>query len=602
MFRAVNLRGIAFGTVVLFPLTALPFLACNFEEQKASVPGHAPTLVSTAGDASTIATGLDGGTIEEPIDYPVLVSAGGSCGNGTCEAAKFETVANCVDCTVPTDGDGRCDVSECGKADCGTCWYAAPTAFQPGADGSAGKPFALGAILNGGVPAVKAGDTIWVSAGAYGAVGGPPMAVTLKGTANAPIRVEALPGLDVTIQPGIAASTAEYITFSRIKIVNEAAPRIGAARPNGIDFGKGLRLDDVQIYDTGARAAWVRTGDAVLNGCIVHGNGVRTAANAATYDGQGLRLEGNVGTVMVTGSLFTRNFTNAIDVEATATGGTITLEGNGFLDQPDGAILVNPKIDTAVQTVTLTRNLGVFRGNAGSTGADRGISIGVRDDANVRQDKVELRDNLLISLGTDKGEPLVSLVDYSGYIGAFGNELRGPNLVRTAAWPMTAQQHQWDANRYYVIGGADTGTYFDDAVLPAVGAPLTFASWRALGRDASSKLAFAVADETRILGTRFNLRELRAALFINQTVAKPDLTLDLRPYVRVGETYTLTDAAARGIVLRKATVFDGKPVTLPAPSAAPVALNGTPTDLAPGSQRALAGAAFYAIQVRISPP
>ena len=62
------------------------------------------------------------------------------------------------------------------------------------------------------------------------------------------------------------------------------------------------------------------------------------------------------------------------------------------------------------------------------------------------------------------------------------------------------------------------------------------------------------------------------------------------------------DAAARGIVLQKATVFDGKPVTLPAPSAAPVALNGTATDLAPGSQRPLVGAAFYALQVRISPP
>jgi hypothetical protein len=595
----VNLRGIAFGTVVLVPLTALPFLACNFEEQKASIPSHAPTLVSTAGDASLIATGLDGGTIEEPSDYPVPVSAGGTCGNGTCEANKFETVTNCIDCTVPTDGDGRCDLSECGKADCGTCWYTAPAAGA-GADGTAAKPFALGTLLSGGVPGVKPGDTIWVSAGAYGAVGAAPMPVTLKGTAVAPIRVEALPGLDVTIQPGIAASAAEYITFSRIKIVNEGLPRIAGNRPIGIDFGKGLRLDDVQIYDTGARAAWVRTGDAVLNGCIVHGNGVRTAANAATYDGQGLHVDGNVGTVTVTGSLFTRNFTSAIDLEATTTGGTITLEGNGFLDQPEGAVLVNPDADTSVQTVTLTRNLGVFRGNAGSTGADRGISIGVRDDAIARQDKVELRDNLLVSLGTDKGEPLVSLVDYSGFVGFVSNELRGPNLVRTAAWQGTIQQ--WDANRYYVLGGTDTGAYFEDAVLPAAGAPLTFPAWKALGRDSSSTQAYVVADETRILGTRFNLRELRAALFINRTVSKPDLTLDLRPYVRVGETYTLTDAAARGLVLQKATVFDGKPVTIPAPSAAPVPLNGTATDLAPGSQRALAGAAFYAVQVRISPP
>lgn len=595
----MNLRGIAFGTVVLFPLTALPFLACNFEEQKASVPTRAPTLVSAGGDASVVASGLDGGTVEEPNDYPVLVSAGGSCGNGTCEANKFETTANCIDCTVPTEGDGRCDLNECGKPDCGTCWFAAPAAGA-GADGTAGKPYALGTILSGGVPGVKPGDTIWAAAGAYGAAGSPPLPVTLKGTAAAPIRVEAIPGLDVTIQPGIAGSTAEYVTFSRIKILNDGPSRIGATRPNGVDFGKGLRLDDVQIYDTGARAAWVRTGDAVLNGCIVHGNGVRAAPNAPTYDGQGLRVDGNLGTVTVTGSLFTRNFTSAIDLEATTTGGTVTLEGNGFLDQPEGAVLVNPDLDTSVQTVTLTRNLGVFRGNVGSTGADRAISIGVRDDANARQDKVEFRDNLLVSLGTDKGEPLVSLVDYSGFIGFVSNELRGPNLVRTAAWQGTAQQ--WDANRYFVIGGADTGTYFEDAVLPAAGAPLTFPAWKALGRDPSSTQAYAVADETRILGTRFNLRELRASLLVNRTVPKPDLTLDLRPYVRVGETYTLIDAAARGIVLQKATVFDGKPVTLPAPSAAPVALNGTATDLAPGSQRPLVGAAFYALQVRISPP
>jgi hypothetical protein len=237
----------------------------------------------------------------------------------------------------------------------------------------------------------------------------------------------------------------------------------------------------------------------------------------------------------------------------------------------------------------------VTRATAPATTADPGVVFGMT--ANVPQDSAALRESVFVSTGTSPA-PLVTLHRYQGFVAVISNQFRGPAFVSEVSERISAQ---WEANQYVVPGGDAQGKYFEFSIVPDALAKKTFAEWQGIssngvGRDLDSKLTFVPPTDPQVVGQKLSLTNLRGVVFVSLAEAAPSVTLDLRPYLRVGEKFTLIDANQRGALVVPETLFDGRPLKVTLPSAAPVPLAGVP--LAPAAMRPTSAPTFYAFQVR----
>ncbi len=185
--------------------------------------------------------------------------------------------------------------------------------------GTAARPFLT---IARAISRVRAGDTVVVRTGVYRE---PVLLWDLKGTANAPIRIEAdrgatpvIDGSGLKVAPGLVAiGASEWIHFEGFEVRNSTADGISLRAVKHVV----IRGNDVHHSRFGGIRAWNGNADLTIDGNTVHHNVLSNASRNAKQWSQAVGIE-DTARVTITGNRVFENFGEGIDLIRT-TGGVV---------------------------------------------------------------------------------------------------------------------------------------------------------------------------------------------------------------------------------------------------------------------------------------
>ena len=189
--------------------------------------------------------------------------------------------------------------------------------------------------------AVKPGDVVWIHGGQYSG----PVQGLLRGTADRPIIVRAVPGERVVIRGRLelgCAAPGEHVWYWGLEVVTQGRSE-GAADAvvisNAERTNPGIRLINCILHDcAGGVATWAGAADSEVYGCLIYNNGYDIPGDARGH-GHGLYIQSRTGPKLIKDNIIFRNFDKGAQLYGKAAPlNNVTFEGNTLFNNSELAL------------------------------------------------------------------------------------------------------------------------------------------------------------------------------------------------------------------------------------------------------------------------
>ena len=422
-------------------------------------------------------------------------------------------------------------------------WYVSPTG-RPMAAGTAAAPLDLATALSSATNQIKPGDRIWLRGGRY--VG--TFLSSLKGTAEAPIIVRAVPGERVVIdkagtnvlkQPALKVK-GPWVWFWGIEVMNSSPdrrrnnPYSGKDEPwrgSGVDvYASNVKLINMIFHDNG-HGIWDKQDMTEVHGSLFFYNGNNKREHA-------LYIGNSTGTKYITDNIVFAQGGYGIlghsDSSSSSQKG-LHLEGNitfnnGMLtadDQRTGNIQVGGVKGVSAERVVITNNY-VYNNPTNAGNKNSGIRLGYEDMLNR---DVKLLDNYIVS------KTPVRLwwwenVDFKGNTIYSNDEILELKIPRG----INSKGYRWDFNTYFADSNVRLMFANDSGAL-------TFSQWLGTtGFDAHSQLMANRPSGINVFVRPNRYEPGRAHIVIYNWDLRDTVTVDLNSILERGTQFEIRDA------------------------------------------------------------
>ena len=445
-------------------------------------------------------------------------------------------------------------------------WYVSPNG-QPMAAGTFAAPLDLATALahGAGSTQIKPGDLIWLRGGRYTGT----FVSLLKGTAEAPIIVRAVPGERVIIdksaanvlkQPALKVK-GPWVWFWGIEVMNSNpdrrrnSPYSGKDEPwrgSGVDiYASNVKLINMIFHDNG-HGIWDKKDMTEIHGSLFFFNGNNKREHA-------MYIGNSTGTKYVTDNIVFAQGGYGILCHSDSHSSTqkgLHIEGNvsfnnGILtadDQKTGNVQVGGVKGVSAERVVITNNY-LYNTPSNANNKNNGIRLGYEDMLNR---DVKLLDNYIVSK-----TPLRLFwwenVDFQGntiYSNDEAVEMKVPAGINS-------KNYRWDFNTYFSDADAKLRFNNDDG-------SVSFSQWRqTTGFDAHSHLMSDRPSGVDVFVRPNRYEPGRGHIVIYNWDLRDRVAVDLSSVVARGARFEIRDAQNYfgEAVLRG--VYTGELISLP---------------------------------------